>query len=86
MSVVSLRHLEFGFGGEVGEVVTVRYGGGNFVGYWYIGNDLSQTPPSLPPHSSHPIIYLPPPPTSLPPHPVIILTADYNQQCNACNK
>ena len=32
MSVVSLRHVEFVFGGEVGEVVTVKYGGGKFCG------------------------------------------------------
>ena len=46
--MVSLRHLEFGFGGEVREVVTVRYGGGKFHGI-LVGNNLSQTPPSLPP-------------------------------------
>ena len=32
VSVVSLRYVEFGFGGEVGEVVTVKYGGGKFCG------------------------------------------------------
>ena len=40
--VVSLRHVEFGFGGEVGEVVTVRYGGGTFRGI-LVGKGLSQT-------------------------------------------
>ena len=30
--MVSLRHVEFGFCGEVGEVVTVRYGGGKIHG------------------------------------------------------
>ena len=34
VSVVPLRHVEFGFGGEVGEVVMVRYGEENFAGYW----------------------------------------------------
>ena len=32
MSVVLLRHMEFGFGGEVGDVVTVRYSGGKIRG------------------------------------------------------
>ena len=42
MSVVPLRHVEFGFGGEVGEVVTVIYGGGKFCGI-LVGKGLSQT-------------------------------------------
>ena len=42
VSVVSLRHVEFGFGGEVGEVVTARYGGGTFLGI-LVGKGLSQT-------------------------------------------
>ena len=32
MSVVSFWRVELGFGGEVGEGVTVRYGGSKFCG------------------------------------------------------
>ena len=32
VSVVAFRRVEFGFGGEVGEVVMVRYGGKKFHG------------------------------------------------------
>ena len=32
VSVVPLRRVEFGFGGEVGVLVTVRYGGKKFHG------------------------------------------------------
>ena len=41
MSVVSFRRVEFGFGGVVGEVVTVRYGGRKFCGI-LLGKGLSQ--------------------------------------------
>ena len=41
MSVVSLQHVEFGFGGEVGDVAMVRYGGRKFHGIM-VGKGLSQ--------------------------------------------
>ena len=41
VSVVAFRRVEFGFGGEVGGVVTVRYGGKEFHGL-LLGKSLGQ--------------------------------------------